>query len=109
MRMKPLFAAAFMLILSVSLAPQALVRGTVEKHVCSCCDDGPDCSCCSIAPVYPDEAATPVAAARASGPAAWTPLTGVPIAPGGAFMLPPTAAERVHSPPPLLQTSQLRI
>jgi len=109
MMMRNLFSAALLLITALSLAPQALVCGTVQKHECSCCGEGPDCTCCTIAPAYPDQAAASTETSRLSQPQGRIWETVAHTAPAGQAAAIGLALETVHGPPPLLNTSQLRL
>ena len=109
MMSRALFSAALLLITVLSLAPQALVCGTAEKHKCTCCTDAQNCSCCTMAPLYPDQAAASPEASRVSPPEAWMPVSELHSAPVGSALTIGLFVETVHGPPPLQQTSQLRI
>ena len=104
-----LISAALVLVSALSLAPQALVCGTIQKHRCSCCDAGDACSCCTIAPLYPDQAAASPETASPTVPDAWTPVAEFHPVPGPSEPVAGPLVETVHGPPLLLQTSLLRI
>jgi hypothetical protein len=103
------FSAALLLMSLLSLAPQAWVCGTVEKHECSCCGGGNACTCCDIVPLYPDQDAAEASAPRVSTPEAWTPFADGMNPPAGSDPTLPLAVERIHGPPPLLPITPLRI
>lgn len=102
-------SAALLFISVLSLAPQAWVCGTVQRHECSCCGGGNACTCCDIVPLYPDQAAAAASVPRVSTPEAWTPVADGMNPPAGSDLVLPFAVERIHGPPPLLQTTPLRI
>jgi hypothetical protein len=102
-------SAALLFVLALSLAPQSLVCGTVQKHECSCCGEGNACTCCDIVPLYPDQAAASASAPRVSTPEAWMPIADGMNPPAGSDPTLPLTVERIHGPPPLLLITPLRI
>ena len=109
MMSRSFFAAALLVISALSLAPQAQVCGTVQKHACTCCDEGGACTCCDIVPLYPDQAAAAASVPHIAAPDSWTPIAAGANPTAGTALSVPSAVERIHGPPPLQQTSQLRI
>jgi hypothetical protein len=102
-------SAALLFVLALSLAPQALVCGAVQKHECSCCGEGNDCTCCDIVPLYPEQAAAAVSPPQVAVPAMWTAFEGAQPLPADDVAVTAPVAGRIHGPPPLQETSRLRL